>query len=668
MSAVIPAGSWSERELATLAALAETFVRGAATRRARLAAAAIDTLDRAQSRQLRLVLRLLESPPANLALGAGPIAFGGMDVATRERYLRGWAGSRLALRRSGFQAFKKLLCFLAYADPGEGTGNPLWEAIGYQPPMEPLAAEPTPIRPHRLPVDGSSPLQLHADVVVVGSGAGGGVMAAELARAGRSVVVLEAGSFVPEAEMPTDELAAYDRMYLDHGLTSTWDGAISILAGSVVGGGTTVNWMTSIPVQPPIRAEWAGDHGLDGVDGAELEADLAVIEREIGVQGPPNVPPKDAAILRGASALGWEAAETRRNGVGCGDCGSCPFGCRRGAKQGGLRVHLAEAWRCGARIVPEATVTRLILGPSAGASAGPPFAAGVEATLPDGRRLNVMAPQTVIAAGALRTPLILERSGLRHPAIGRHLHLHPVTVMAAMLPDRVAMWSGTTQAARSLEFLDPRVPGGSGFVIESAPAHPGLIGLAFPWQSAEDFAETMGRIDHVAPLVAISRDLGGGRVRARPAGGARIDYRLAATEIATLRRGLVELARLGRAAGAEQLVALGTPAAWIGRDRTLGEAGAAAFEAYLTRLAAFDFAPNRAMVFSAHQMGTARMGSRPADHACDERGRVRTDRGRLIRGLYVADASLFPTAIGVNPMITVMLLARRVSRTVLAEA
>jgi choline dehydrogenase-like flavoprotein len=671
VSSGAPAGSWSERESATLNALSETFVRGAATRRARLAAAAIDTLDPAQSRQLRLVLRLVESRAVNVLLGAGPVAFGDMDVATRERYLRGWAGSRLALRRSGFQAFKKLLCFLAYADPGEGVRNPLWQAIGYEPPLEPVTAEPTPIRPHRLS-DGDRPLQLSADVVIVGSGAGGGVMAAELARAGRSVVVLEAGPFVPEPEMPTDELAAYDRMYLDHGLTSTWDGAISILAGSVVGGGTTVNWMTSIPVQPAVRAEWARDHGLDGVDGAELAADLAILERELGVQGPPNVPAKDAAILRGGAALGWETAETRRNGVGCGNCGSCAFGCRRAAKQGGLRVHLAEAWRCGARIVPEATVERVILGgprtTSAGASPGvSASSAGVEATLSDGRRLTVMAPQTVVAAGALRTPLILERSGMDHAAMGRNLRLHPVAAMGAFLPERVAMWSGTTQAARSLEFLDPREPGGSGFVIESAPAHPGLIGLAFPWQSADQFAEVMSGIGHVAPLIAISRDLGAGRVRARPAGGARIDYRLAATEIATLRRGLVQLARLGRAAGAERLVALGSPAAWFGRDADGRQAGARAFDAYLARLATFDFGPNRGMVFSAHQMGTARMGARPADHVCDDRGRVWTDRGRVIRGLYVADASLFPTAIGVNPMITVMLLARRVARTVLAE-
>src|SRR6185295_8582195 len=141
------------------------------------------------------------------------------------------------------------------------------------------------------------------------------------ARAGRSVIVIEAGSLITEPDMPTDELAAYDRMYLDHGMTATWDGSVSILAASVVGGGTTVNWLTSIPAQASVRAEWAGAHGIDGADGLEFDNDLANVERDLGVQGPPNMPAKDAAILRGAAALGWEAGETRRNGVNCGDCG-----------------------------------------------------------------------------------------------------------------------------------------------------------------------------------------------------------------------------------------------------------------------------------------------------------------------------------------------------------
>ncbi|HEX7474176.1 MAG TPA: GMC family oxidoreductase N-terminal domain-containing protein, partial [Candidatus Limnocylindrales bacterium] len=467
--------------------------------------------------------------------------------------------------------------------------------------------------------------------------------------------------FIPESEMPTDELAAYDRMYLDHGMTATWDGSVSILAASVVGGGTTVNWMTSIPVQPAVRTEWAGADGIDGIDGREFDDDLAVIEREIGVQAPPNLPAKDAAILRGATALGWEAAETRRNGVGCSDCGSCSFGCRRGAKQGGLRVHLADAWRNGARVVPDARVERVII---AGRRA-----AGVEARLADGRTLTIRAPQVVLAAGALRTPGILERSGVRHPAVGRFLRLHPVAVIGAFMRDDVTMWSGTTQAARSLEWLEPRTPDGSGFVVESAPGHPGLIGLAFPWESTAGFLEIMNRVRQIAPLIAIVRDTGpGGRVRSTGSGGVRIDYRMGPVETATLRRGLVELARLGRAAGALDLVALGTPPAWY-RPSGGPDTQERTFAAYVERLATFDFAPNRGMVFSAHQMGTARMGADPSDHVVDERGRVRSDgRGTVVPGLYVRDGSLFPTAIGVNPMITIMVLARRVARTVVAEA
>ena len=321
-------------------------------------------------------------------------------------------------------------------------------------------------------------------MVVVGSGAGGGVIAAEAARAGRSVIVVEAGAFIPEPEMPTDELAAYDRMYLDHGLTATWDGAISILAGAVVGGGTTVNWTTCIPPRRSVRAEWAHDHGIDGADGAEFDDDLAVIEREIGVQGPPNVPAKDAAILRGAAALGWEAGETRRDGVGCGDCGSCPFGCRRGAKQGGLRVHLADAWRNGARIVPDARDGARSREAGAGVGDG-----GAPVSADGRRRRGPLRRQVVLAAGALRTPGILERSGFAHAASAGTCHCTPYRSSRASSREPVDMWSGRSQAARSLEFVPTR-RGVRRFVINPRPVTSGLIALAFPWESTDDFSRS----------------------------------------------------------------------------------------------------------------------------------------------------------------------------------
>jgi choline dehydrogenase-like flavoprotein len=671
-SSPVPPGGWSAADLATLAQLAETFVRGGSTRRAGLAAEGLaKAADPAQVRQLRLVLRLVQSRVVNLALTGRSTAFRNLSPADRERYLLGWANSRLPLRRSAFQAFRKLLTFLAYADPGQpGSPNPLHAAIGYVPERPPVTDRPTTVRPFALEHGGAggSPATLEADVVVVGSGAGGGVIAAELTGTGRSVVVLEAGPFVDETTMPTDELDAYDRLYLDHGLLTTWDGSVTMLAGATVGGGTVVNWMTSIPVPTDIRAEWAAEHGIDGIDGAEFDADIAAIEAELGVAPSTVIPAKDQVILRGAAALGWEAAAIRRNAAECGDCGSCPFGCPRGAKQSGIRVHLAAAHEGGARIVERARATRVLI--EAGRAVGVEAIVGLadhgESSRPAARRLVVRAPQVVVAAGALRTPAVLLASGLDHRAIGRHLRLHPVPVIAGVFDDPIDMWLGTMQAARSLQFGSGE-PGRNGYAIESAPGHPGLIALALPWEGTDAHADLLRRIRHVSPLIAITRDGGEGRVRPTRAGRVRIDYRLDAIGVATMRHATVSMAGILRAAGARSMLVAGTPPPWHGQDGFAPGQEERSFAAFEEALRTFDFGPNRGSIFSAHQMGSARMGAAAADHACDPRGRVRAG-GAMVGGLYVGDGSLFPTAIGVNPMITIMALARRVARTVVAEA
>jgi choline dehydrogenase-like flavoprotein len=679
-----PVPGWSAADLATLAELAETFVRGGSVRRASLAAEAlVRAADPAQVRQLRLVLRLLESRVANLVLTGRPSAFRDRSPADREGVLLGWATSRLPLRRSAFQAFRKLMTFLAYADPGPpGSPNPLHAALGYVPDRPPVTAELSTIRP--LDLHGSSPaatdpIVLEADVVVVGSGAGGGVIAAELTRAGRSVVVVEAGPFVDEAHLPTDELDAYSRLYLNHGLLTTWDGAITMLAGTAVGGGTLVNWMTSIAAPDDVRAEWAGDHGIDGIDGQAFDDDVAAIERELGVAPATVIPPKDAVILRGAAALGWEAAPTRRNATDCGDCGSCPFGCPRGAKQSTMRVHLAEAAAAGARIIDRARVTRVLIegGRAVGVEARVLLAdpaTGAPIPGPEGdparprtRRLVVRAPQVVVAAGALRSPAVLLGSGLDHPGIGRHLRLHPAPVVAGIFDEPIEMWRGTMQAARSLQFARPDGVR-NGYAIESAPGHPGLIALALPWEGTDAHAELLGRIRHVGPLVAVTRDGGEGRVRVTAANRVRIDYRLDQRGIATLRHALVSMAGLVRAAGARQILAVGTPPRWHGRTGSGAGRDGRAFGVFEDTLQRFDFGANRGSVFSAHQMGSVRMGASVRDHPCDPDGRVRTRAGAVIPGLYVGDGSLFPTGVGVNPMITIMALARRVARTAASEA
>lgn len=680
---------WSPSLLATLSNVAETLVEGDGERHARLAAAALNlAADPAQVTQLRLVLRAFESRLANLALTGRPRRFSDLDLSGREAYLRSWAMSAIPQRRTAYQGLKRLITFLAYADPGPDGHNPRLAATSYQRRFEPVTDEPTPIRPLEpaelrtttgggMARDGT--LELDADVAIVGSGAGGGVIAARLAAAGRSVVVLEAGPFVSEPEMPRDELAAFDRLYLNHGFNVSWDASIMTMAGAGVGGGTVVNWMTCIPVPDTIRREWAALHGIDGFDTSEVDADLAELERELHVGPVLDPPPKDAFVERGCAALGIDVAATRRNSDGCGNCAGCTFGCRRGAKQSGLRVHLGEAWRHGARIVADAMVTRVIVEGGR--------ATGVEASVRvDGveRPLVVRAPQVALAAGALRSPWVLLRSGLDHGATGRHLRLHPVGVIAAFLDQEVRMWEGPLQGVRSLEGLQTwtaravsgaihdRAPATGSFVVESAPGTPGLLALVLPWEGRAGFDATMRRASRIAPLIGIVRDQGSGRVRIARSGRPRIDYLVAAEDREALRQAMLASARIAWAGGARELVAVGTPPVWLHAGSRAGDDRERRFGAFLARLEGFDFGPNRGTVVSAHQMGSVRAGADPSGYPCDPWGRVRSPEARrggdrVVPGLYVGDASLFPTAIGVNPMITTMLWARRVARTVHAE-
>jgi choline dehydrogenase-like flavoprotein len=650
-----------------LAEVFATFAPMTETDALRRAETALETLratrDRSDLLELGLALHALDAVPLNALGGAGVTAWRSATHPERERILLAWGTSRIPRRRTAYQALKRLALFLAYADPGPDPGSPsnaMWDRIGYRPaPPVPGPAAPAvaPLDLDRAPGD---PLRLEADLVVIGSGAGGGVVASRAAAAGRSVVVLEAGGHWPEPELPRLEAEAWRDLYLERGAASTTDLAFTVLAGATVGGGTTINWTTCIAPGEAVRAEWADAHGLHDLAGAPFDAALARVEAELDLREPSVIPRKERLILDGAAALGWDAAPTRRNAGPCTDCGACGFGCPLGAKRSGIRVHLAAAQAAGARLVDRARVTRLL-------RSGDRVVGVVARLAPNGRRLEVRAPQVVAAAGALRTPVVLDASGVGHPDVGRHLRLHPTAVIAAQLPDPVETWIGPLQAARSLEFARPGPaaadgigPAHGGFLIESAPAHPGLAAAALPWTGRGDGQDFLSRLRFLAPLLGLARDRGEGRVRPAGRGRARVEYRLGAGDGATLRRAFVEMARLAIAGGATELLSVGTPG-----ERWTADSDP---DAFLQRLARHSVAPNRIGLFSAHQMGTARAGRDPRSAPCDPWGRVRLDgRGTILRGAYVADGSLFPTAAGVNPMLTIMALADLVAGTVIAD-
>jgi hypothetical protein len=281
---------------------------------------------------------------------------------------------------------------------------------------------------------------------VVGSGAGGGDIAGELAGAGLDVVVLEAGGHAEEADFPADELSALRELYWRGGLNLTEDGNVAILAGATLGGGSTINWQNCVRPPELVRSRWATEHGLAGLEGADFDAHLdAVLDRISATSDCTDLNGVNQVLADAAEGLAWSWRRAVRNtdpaSYSPETAGHVGFGDRTGSKQGTLRTYLTDAAVAGARIVCRAHMNRLLLdhGHTAGVVA--------ELRLPTGaRELTVRADTVVIAAGALETPAILLRSGVGGPAVGQHLRLHPVPMITGLYDhDLKALW-GPPQA------------------------------------------------------------------------------------------------------------------------------------------------------------------------------------------------------------------------------
>jgi len=630
--------SVGERERATLARVVETFVPGApANAVANRIVAELEAVGRPKLvSDLVLFLRLVEQPLVNLALSGRPRAFSRMTQAQRERYLLRWAESAVPLQRTAFQAVKRLSLFVAYAS-SDGERNPLWDGTGYarpalEPPARPaLAARPT-----------SAGDTLDADVIVVGSGAGGGVVAAELAAAGKHVVVVEQGDLVTEDEFDAREDKGAARLYWDRQLLATEDLALSIFAGRTVGGGTIVNWNTSLRLPEDIRREWAMA-GLDGME-AELDAHYEAVEARIDVDLDESVRNgQNEALARGLDAVGIPWRVIPRNVSGCGDCGHCGYGCRRGAKCSTMRTYLADAVASGGELVAGCRADRVTVAHGA--------VTGVSATLSTGGSIVLRAPLVVLAGGAIGTPALLLRSGLGGSEVGRSLHLHPVPPVPALYDEPIRIWSGVPQSVVADTFA--RLEQGFGFRLEVPSALPGVLAAAFPWRDAADHRALMRELEHAAVIIPIVRDREAGRVTIDRRGRPVVSYRVRGMTRRLCVRAIVEAACLHLAAGAREAFTLHTKPIRVRRGDDL--------DAFARRVEESGVGPNRVGMFSAHQMSTARMGGHRRASVADPDGRVRG-----VQGLVVADASAFPSASGVNPMLTIMALARRNASRVLA--
>ncbi|MCA9515529.1 MAG: GMC family oxidoreductase [Myxococcales bacterium] len=483
---------------------------------------------------------------------------------------------------------------------------------------------------------------LDADVVIVGSGAGGATVADALTRAGKRVVVLEEGPYVPpEAHAAMRPSESLRHVWRDGGMTfavGLGDSPfVNVTMGRGVGGSSAVTGGVCFRTPGEVLDDWSRRLGLEELSEEGLAPHFDAVERMIHVE---TVPPemRSGSTVRfgeGLRALtGRELLPIRRNTRGCEGEGVCNFGCPHGHKLSVDRALLPAAVARGAVLVSDCLVDRVLFRGRR--------AVGVRGHLAGGgrRRVTVRAGRVVVATGAWHGPLLLGRSGIRHRMLGKKLTLHPSFRVAARFDEPVRGWAGALQSAWSDAFMR------EGITLISVFVPPAVVAAAIPGVGPEH-ARRAADIDHVAMFGALVHDEGGGRVRRGLGREPLVTFRMGRGERAAMPRAVRIAAEIFFAAGAREayLPVIGLPPVRPGELAGL-------------RLESL---PGRAFeCTSQHPLGTATMGVDPRTSVVDPDGRVRD-----VDGLWVADGAIVPTSLGVNPQLTVMAMALRVASKML---
>ncbi|MGI9179448.1 MAG: GMC family oxidoreductase N-terminal domain-containing protein [Longimicrobiaceae bacterium] len=620
---------------------------------------------------LSLLLRTLEYG-APLLTGR-PRRFTSLGAEAQQEVLESWAASRLGLQRQGAAALRAL-AMLAYYGREEGGVR-----VGYdgawlgrvEVPVLPApelraarrleagsGASARTSRPRlasALPAgvtrgrDLDRDLRIRAQVCVIGTGAGGAAALARLAEQGIEAVAVEAGPHTTAAEFTQRELEMLPLLYQEAALRATADKAIGIMQGRGVGGSTLHNTGLVYPTPVGILERWRREHAFPW-DDASWQGYVDQVLRTLRATPipPEQINPNNDALRRGCEALGWRYRVPLHNREECCGCGYCMLGCAYNRKLGASLTWLPRAVTAGARILADAPVTRIE--GHAGMRRVVCELRGADGT-PTGRRAVVHAPVVLLAAGALDTPALLLRSGLGNSRVGRGLRLHPAAMVSGVFSEPVIAWRGLPQSVIVEEFASFEKDGRGGFLfLPSAANLPGLTALVVPGLGAEHLAR-MQDYPRLASASVLLHDESEGRVRAAGDGRPLADYWPGREDLAELRRGIRELARLYLAAGAERVI-LPHPAA-------PSVSSAAELEAALRRLTP---TPHRLTLNSVHPQGSCALGADAERSATDPHGELWGERG-----IFVGDASLFPTSVGVPPQVTIMALASAVAEYVVAE-
>ncbi|HEV1997933.1 MAG TPA: GMC family oxidoreductase N-terminal domain-containing protein [Candidatus Dormibacteraeota bacterium] len=568
-----------------------------------------------------------------------------MSSDERLRFLEELEDGRVAARRDLTVGLKALVQLAYFSTPEVEA------AIGYD--GLPLVAVVKEKESTRLPSIAYPDIQDgardEADVVIVGTGAGGAVAAFELAEAGLSVILVEEGTTYAREDF--DGVRLLDRLdhaYRDNGLTfTTGNVTISMPMGKAVGGTTVVNSGTCYRAPDWILDKWSKNMGVKDTDPATMEPYFAQVEEILNVTPVPDeLMGNNGAVLRdGAAALGWKGGPIPRNIRGCHGSGQCAFGCPRDAKQAMHLSYLPMAVRRGARIYSSCRVERVR---SDGVRA-----TGVSVKILDSHgqsqgQMEIRARAVVVAAGAVYTPLLLAQSGLGGTSrqLGHNLRIHPGAGALALFDRDLHAWKGTMQSYAVDERLES-----DGIILEATMPPPGISysAGALPF-AGEKLVRHVAEYPRMAAVGMMVSDHSSGRVFRRPDGRPLMYYNMGANETYRMAQAVLMAGELYFAAGAKEYypVVHGFPV--LRSMDELRQLDPAKIKARDLKLSAY------------HPMGTARMGEDPRRAVVNSYG-----KSFACEGLYVCDASVLPSSTAVNPQLTIMATAHRIGRRLAAD-
>ena len=495
--------------------------------------------------------------------------------------------------------------------------------------------------------------RVSCDVCIIGSGAGGAVLAAGLAERGIDVVMLEAGPYHTKKDfVELDERWALASLYQDCGGRATADQAITVLQGRSVGGSTTVNWTTCFRTPERILKHWADVHGVEGYSTDILQPHFEAVEKRLNIKAWPkvNANENNKKLLRGCESLGYKAEPLKRNIDGCADSGYCGLGCPVDAKQAMGITYIPDAIKLGMRLYCDVEAMNLDV-EGGRVSKVDARALNRDTNKATGATLEVKAKLTVVSGGAINSPALLIKSGLGDQGpVGKRTFLHPVVTIAARYEEEVEGYFGAPQSIGSHHFID-RGPDKYGFFLEVPPLQPVLASGGVS-AMGHDQITFMRELPFLGVIIALQVDGllpgdEGGTVSLREQGRIVLDYPISAALKESFRSAHEVMAKIALAAGAQRVDSTHYPIVTVTKDEEL------------ERLRRAPYGALEHAIFSAHQMGGCAMGPDPKTSV------VRSDlRHHRLSNLFIVDGSVLPTALGVNPSETIYAIAHKARDTI----